>query len=119
MAHSLKTFVQEHRSNNLLKIIVQEYGWVHLTIGLIGNLIFLVGSILFLPVFEPIKTFGVWLFILGAFLMSIGALGRLLVDLWNDPEAKARAEAFARRHGRPMPDAEASARHHGQPISDA
>lgn len=105
MARSPNTFMQEHGSSNLLKTVVQEYGWVHLTIGLVGNLIFLVGSILFLPVFEPIKTFGVWLFILGAFLMSIGALGRLLVDLWNDPAAKRRAEAFAKRHGDPIPGA--------------
>jgi hypothetical protein len=66
-----------------LKTLVQEYGWVHLTLGLFGNISFFVGSILFLPTFEPIKVWGVWLFIVGAFFMMIGALGRLLVSIWS------------------------------------
>lgn len=68
---------------NPLKTLVQEYGWVHLTLGLFGNISFFVGSILFLPTFEPIKVWGVWLFIVGAFFMMIGALGRLLVSIWS------------------------------------
>jgi len=81
-----------------LKTLVQEYGWVHLLIGLIGNVTFVLGSILFLPVFEPIKVVGVWLFILGSTLMTIGALGRLLVDLWREaPQAKRHIEVFANR----------------------
>jgi hypothetical protein len=69
---------------NPVRALVQDYGWVHLGLGLIGNISFFIGSILFLPSLEPWKTLGVWLFILGAFLMMLGSLGRLLVDLWEE-----------------------------------
>lgn len=64
-----------------IKLLVHEYGWVHMALGLLGNVAFFVGSILFLPAFEPLKTVGVWLFIIGAGFMLIGAVGRLLVDI--------------------------------------
>ncbi len=70
--------------SNPIKTLVQDYGWIHLSLGLFGNLAFFVGSILFLPSLEPWKTLGVWLFIVGAFFMLIGSLGRLLVDVWED-----------------------------------
>lgn len=100
MANRLETFIQKHSWDTRFKTVVQEYGWAHLLIGLIGNVLFLIGSILFLPVFEPVKIIGIWIFILGAFLMAIGALGRLLVDLWHDAplEAKQTAQTFAKRH---------------------
>lgn len=64
-----------------LRLIVKDYGWVHTSLGLLGNVLFFVGSVLFLPVFEPWKTMGVWLFIIGSFLMLVGALGELSVKL--------------------------------------
>lgn len=67
-----------------IKILVQDYGWIHLGLGLFGNAAFFVGSIMFLPPFEPYRTVGVWLFIVGAFFMMIGSLGRLLVDIWEE-----------------------------------
>lgn len=70
--------------SNPIKILVRDYGWVHLSLGLFGNIAFFVGSIRFLPRFEPIQTIGVWLFIVGAFFMAIGSLGRLLLSLWFD-----------------------------------
>jgi hypothetical protein len=69
---------------NPIRTLVQDYGWVHLSLGLLGNISFFVGSILFLPRFEPVQTIGVWLFIVGAFFMAVGSLGRLLVSLWSD-----------------------------------
>jgi len=72
--------------SNPLKTLVQEYSWVHLSLGLLGNTSFLVGSVFFLPRFEEIKTVGVWLFIFGAFFMWIGAIGRLLVGIWEEEE---------------------------------
>lgn len=65
----------------LIKVIVNDYGWIHLSLGLFGNFAFFVGSILFLPHFEIYKTLGVWLFIFGAFFMLLGSVGRLLVDI--------------------------------------
>lgn len=67
-----------------VKILVQDYSWIHLTLGLIGNILFFVGSVLFLPQFEPYKVFAIWLFIVGSFLMLTGSVGRVLVDLWED-----------------------------------
>lgn len=64
-----------------LKIIVQDYGWIHTSVGLLGNIAFFLGSIMFLPEFEPWKTTGVWLFIVGSFLMRVGAAGNLVVGL--------------------------------------
>lgn len=68
----------------LTKTLVRDFGWIHLSLGLTGNIAFFVGSILFLPALEAYKTLGVWLFIVGAFLMTIGSLGNLLVDIYED-----------------------------------
>lgn len=68
---------------NTLKLLVRDFRWVHLSLGLLGNISFFAGSVLFLPAFEQYKTVGVWLFIVGAFLMTIGSLGQLLVDIWD------------------------------------
>ncbi len=68
----------------VVKVLVQDYGWVHLSLGLLGNLMFFVGSVLFLPVLEKYKVLGVWLFIIGSFLMLIGSIGRFLVDIWEE-----------------------------------
>ena len=78
-----------------LRSLVQEFGWIHSGIGLIGNVTFLAGSVFFLPAFEPLKTLGVWLFIIGATLMLVGTLGDLLVKV---DEARARS----RRDGAPQ-----------------
>ena len=64
-----------------LKTLVKDYGWVHLSLGLFGNVAFFIGSILFLPTLEPYKVIGVWLFIGGSALMFIGALGEFVVSL--------------------------------------
>lgn len=66
-----------------IRILVQDYGWIHLSLGLIGNLTFVLGSVLFLPSFEAWQVAGVWLFIVGASLMFVGALGQLLVSLYD------------------------------------
>ena len=68
---------------NILRKVVTDYSWIHLSISLAGNAAFAVGSVLFLPAFEAWKTTGVWLFIVGATLMLIGAAGRLMVDLYE------------------------------------
>lgn len=74
--------------------LLREYEWFHTTVGICGNLAFVVGSVLFL--FESLKTAGVWLFILGSFGMLIGALGRALVNRIED-------ERDSDRRGGPRP----------------
>jgi len=67
-----------------IRILVQDYGWIHLSLGLIGNFSFFIGSVFFLPQFEQYRLAGVWLFVAGSFLMLIGSLGRLLVDVLEE-----------------------------------
>ncbi|WP_225741702.1 YrhK family protein [Halospina sp. K52047b] len=74
----------ERDTRNAIKVLVQDYSWVHLTLGLLGNLTFFIGSALFLPSLEAYKVLGVWLFIIGSFLMLIGSIGRFLVDIWEE-----------------------------------
>ena len=66
-----------------LDTLVNDFGWIYSGIGLVGNFSFLCGSILFLPQFEPWKVAGVWLFITGAALMLVRAVGDLLVKLFE------------------------------------
>jgi len=73
----------------LIKTIVKDYEWIHLTLGLIGNFAFIIGSVFFLPRFEAYMTLGVWLFIIGSTLMFLGSFGTLLVKIWDkDHQAK-------------------------------
>ena len=69
--------------NGEIRTLVQDYEWIHTSVGLLGNLLFVIGSVLFLPSFDAWQTAGVWLFIAGSFLMFIGALGDLAVKLYN------------------------------------
>tara|TARA_R110001599_G_scaffold353840_1_gene599717 strand:- start:115 stop:375 length:261 start_codon:yes stop_codon:yes gene_type:complete len=69
---------------DFLKRLVRDYSWIHLSLGVIGNVSFVVGSFTFLPRFSEYKTIGVWLFIVGASLMLIGALGQLLISVWRN-----------------------------------
>lgn len=58
---------------------VRNYEWIHTSLGLVGNTAFLVGSVFFL--WESLRRAGTWLFIVGAFGMLVGSLGRAIVDI--------------------------------------
>lgn len=61
---------------------VRDYDWFHTGVGIAGNLMFFVGSVLF--IFEATKVAGIWLFILGSFGMLVGSVGRAIVkDVWD------------------------------------
>jgi membrane-bound ClpP family serine protease len=63
---------------DVLRDFFDEYQWIHLTLGLVGNTLFILGSVLFL--FEgQLRVFGVWAFVVGSFLMLVGSLGEALV----------------------------------------
>lgn len=65
-----------------IRRLVRDYDWFHTGVGIAGNLLFFVGSVLFL--FEPTKIVGIWLFILGSFGMLVGSVGRAIVkDVWG------------------------------------
>ena len=60
-----------------MQAFFDDYEWIHLILGMLGNLTFFIGSIFFL--WESWKIAGVWLFIIGSFLMLIGSIGSGLV----------------------------------------
>ena len=71
---------------NPIRVVVQDFGWIHIGLGLVGNITFVVGSVFFLPALQAYMTLGVWLFIVGSALMAIGSLGELLVRLLPSKE---------------------------------
>lgn len=58
----------------MLKEFVREFPTVHLIIGVAGNLIFFVGSVLF--VWHATELLAIWLFIVGSLGMLLGAVGQ-------------------------------------------
>jgi hypothetical protein len=61
-----------------LQEFVRHFEWIHISLGIFGNLAFLVGSIFFL--WETMKTAGVWLFIVGSLGMLISSIGSAIVQ---------------------------------------
>ena len=61
--------------------------WVHLVIGLVGNLFFVLGSIMFL--FPASTRLGTWFFIIASWGLLIGVLGEIATRY----EARRRAAA--------------------------
>ncbi|RFA29995.1 hypothetical protein CAI21_08700 [Alkalilimnicola ehrlichii] len=61
--------------NDLLTRCVEQYTWIHTTIGLIGNICFVAGSILFL---REIQNLGTVFFIIGSTGMLIGNIGNTI-----------------------------------------
>ncbi len=47
---------------------------VHLAVGVVGNVIFFVGSVLF--IWSWAEQIAIWLFIVGSFGMMLGAIGQ-------------------------------------------
>lgn len=66
----------------VLRALVHRFQWVHLGVGMTGNLCFFIGSVFFL--YESLKTAGIWLFIIGAFGMLIGSVGSAIVKYETD-----------------------------------
>lgn len=61
----------------LLHVLVSDYEWIHIGLGLIGNVAFLVGSFLFFS--ASTKQLALWLFVIGSSGMLIGSIGSALV----------------------------------------
>ena len=67
------------RRHHPIQTLVHDYEWIHTGIGITGNGLFFIGSVLFLR--EATKSVGVWLFIVGALFMLVGSLGSAVVKL--------------------------------------
>lgn len=64
-----------------VRTIVEDYDWIHTAVGLLGNLLFVVGSVLFL--WRSTKDVGVWVFIAGSSFMFVGSAGDASIKLGN------------------------------------
>ena len=56
---------------------LRDFPWVHLGLGLTGNMLFVVGSVMFF--WASVKALAIWLFVLGSLGMLLGSVGELLV----------------------------------------
>lgn len=56
---------------------LREFPWLHLSIGVLGNLLFVIGSFFFLS--EDLMIAGTWLFIIGSLGMFLGVCGEVVV----------------------------------------
>lgn len=71
---------QHHeRGQRGLGVLLREFPWIHLTLGLIGNTSFFVGSIFFF--YEGLKTAGIWLFVIGSLGMLLGSIGEFVIRI--------------------------------------
>ena len=61
----------------MFRFMVNKYRWIHSSIGVLGGLLFVIGSLLFMV--DANQTAGV-LFILGSTGMLIGNVGQLIAD---------------------------------------
>lgn len=66
----------EHR---WIGAILHDFPWLHLGIGLFGNAMFVVGSVLFFD--KSVMTLAIWLFVVGSLGMFLGSAGELLVRI--------------------------------------
>jgi len=69
-----------------LELIVREYRHRHLTAGVTGNALFVVGSVLFFKIFEAWQTLAVWMFVIGSSLMFVSALGEVAKAIYEKQE---------------------------------
>ncbi|HDZ73329.1 YrhK family protein [Aurantimonas sp. C2-6-R+9] len=74
----------------MIQTLVRDYGHIHLGIGLLGNFLFVVGSVLFFKTFEAWYTVAVWMFVLGSTGMFLGSVGQLLKTLYEAEERRRR-----------------------------
>lgn len=63
--------------------LVHKYEAIHTVLGILGNVLFVCGSVLFLEAFKELRPIAVWLFICGSSLMLLGASGAGLKRCWR------------------------------------
>lgn len=80
------TLTGARRNLIVIRTLVQDYEHIHTAIGISGNLLFVVGSVLFYKGFEQYHTLAVSLFVVGSVFMLIGSLGNGLRRVWQRRE---------------------------------
>ena len=74
----------------MLRTLVHDYPYIHLGLGLIGNVCFLIGSVLFFQQFSAWYDTAVWLFVIGSAGMLIGAVGKAAKFMYEWAERRPR-----------------------------
>ena len=85
-----------------IKRFVNDFEWVHTLVGICGNTLFFVGSLLFRS--ESTKGIGVWTFIVGSAFMLIGSIGSAIVQLTDgddENDEKRQASRTSAKSSRP------------------
>lgn len=77
----------------MVRTLVQDYEYIHTGVGILGNLLFVVGSVLFFKAFEHYYTLAVTLFVAGSAFMLIGSLGNGLRRWWQHHEQESSSRA--------------------------
>ena len=67
----------------MIRTLVKDYEHLHTTIGIAGNLLFVVGSVLFFRPLEQFHTVAVMMFVVGSVFMLIGAVGNGLRRMFH------------------------------------
>lgn len=65
---------------------VRDFPQVHLGLGLFGNFLFVVGSIMFF--YPSVKTAAVWIFVVASVGMFLGSLGQMVVRIDKQREQR-------------------------------
>jgi hypothetical protein len=79
---------------------VRDFPWIHLGIGLVGNLAFVVGSVMFF--YDGLATAAIWVFVVASAGMFVGSVGELVVRMQSASDGRwtprrERARPAARR----------------------
>lgn len=76
----------------MIRTVVDRYEWIHLGLGVLGNIAFLGGSVLLL---QSARTAATWMFIAGSAGMLIGNVGNVVVSRERSRERRRRLEREA------------------------
>ena len=79
----------------MLQVLVRDYAYIHTGIGLFGNLLFFLGSILFFKTFESWHTLAVWMFVIGSAGMLFGSCGQIVKSIYEARERRRDAAVAA------------------------
>ena len=79
----------------MFQTLVRDYPYVHTGIGLFGNLLFFLGSILFFKTYQAWHTIAVWMFVIGSAGMLLGSCGQIVKSLYQARERRRDAAVAA------------------------
>ena len=74
------------------QLLTRKFPYIHIGIGLVGNLLFVAGSVLFHPSLGGNSVVAGYLFIAGSTLMFVGAEGRGMKTMFERREDQRREQ---------------------------